>query len=75
MEQDVSSIPGSVGYISYTVFIEPTITWVPFGLSGHILLDTKIVLNKKRGKENPRKREGEGERPSGIGSLLGRKRL
>ena len=26
------------------MFIEPTITWVPSGLSGYIWLDTKIVL-------------------------------
>ena len=28
------------------MFIEPTITWVPSGFSGHIWLDTKIVLKK-----------------------------
>ena len=28
----------------YPMFIEPTITWVPPGLSGYIWLDTKIVL-------------------------------
>ena len=28
-EQVVSSIPGSVGYKLYPIFIEPTITWVP----------------------------------------------
>ena len=37
------SIPGSV-YISYPMFIEPTITWVPSGFSGYIWLDTKIVF-------------------------------
>ena len=31
----------------YPMFIEPTITWVPSGLSGYIWLDTKIVLKKK----------------------------
>ena len=40
-------IPGSVGYISYPMFIEPTITWVPSGFSGCIWLDTKIVLNEQ----------------------------
>ena len=43
----MSSISGSVGYISYTMFIEPTITWVPWGFSGYIWLDTKIVFLKK----------------------------
>ena len=28
----------------YPMFIEPTITWVPSGFSGHILLDSKMVL-------------------------------
>ena len=41
----MSSIPGNVGYI-YTMFIEPTITWVPSGFSRYIWLDTKIVLKK-----------------------------
>ena len=41
----MSSIPGSVGYIS--MFIKPTITWVPSGLSGYIWLDTKIVFKKE----------------------------
>ena len=45
-EQVVSSIPGSVGYI-YSMFIEPTITWVPSGFSGYIWLDKKNVLEKK----------------------------
>ena len=31
----------------YSMFIEPTITWVPSGFSGYIWLDTKIVLKKK----------------------------
>ena len=37
----MSSITGFVGYISYPMFIEPTITWVPSGFSGYIWLDTK----------------------------------
>ena len=40
----MSSIPGSVGYISYPRFIEPTIIWVPSGFSGYIWLDTKILF-------------------------------
>ena len=42
----MSSIPGSVRFISYPMFIEPTITQVPWGFSGGIWiwLDTKIVL-------------------------------
>ena len=43
-EQVVSSIPGSVGYTSYPMFIEPTITYVPSEFSGYIWLDTKIVF-------------------------------
>ena len=39
-------IPGSVGYISNSMFIQPTITWVPSGFFGYIWLDTKIVLQK-----------------------------
>ena len=39
----MSSIPGSV---RYTMFIEPTITWVPSGFSEYIWLDTIIVLKK-----------------------------
>ena len=31
----------------YPMFIEPTITWVSSGFSGHIWLDTKIVLKKE----------------------------
>ena len=46
MEQVVSSIPGSVGYISYPMFVEPTITWVPSSFSGYIWLDTKIVFKR-----------------------------
>ena len=42
----VSSIPGSVRYISYPMFIEPRITRVPSGFSGYIWLDIKIVLKK-----------------------------
>ena len=34
------------GYISYPMFIEPTITWVSLGFSGYIWLVTKIVLKK-----------------------------
>ena len=45
-EQVVSSIPGSVGYISYPMFIDPTITWVPSGFPGYIWLDTKVVLTR-----------------------------
>ena len=40
----MSSIPGSVGYISDPMLIGPTITWVLSGFSGYIWLDTKIVL-------------------------------
>ena len=40
----MSSIPGSVRYISYLMFIEPTITSDPSKFSGYIWLDTKIVL-------------------------------
>ena len=40
----MGSIPDIVGYISYPMFIEPTITRVPSGFSGYIWLDTKIVL-------------------------------
>ena len=43
----MSSITGSVGgYISYPMFSEPMITWVPSEFSGYIWLDTKIVLKK-----------------------------
>ena len=42
----MSSIPSSVKYISYPMFIEPTDTWVPLGFSGYIRVDTKIVLKK-----------------------------
>ena len=45
-EQVVSLIPGSVGYISYPMFIEPTIAQVPSRFSGYIWRDTKIVLKK-----------------------------
>ena len=31
----MSSIPGSVEYIAYPVFTEPTITWAPSVLSGY----------------------------------------
>ena len=41
----MSLIPGSVGYISYPM-LESTITWVPFGFSGYIWFDTKIVFKK-----------------------------
>ena len=44
----VSSIPDSVGYISYLMFIEPMITSVSSGFSGYIWLDTKIVLEKNK---------------------------
>ena len=37
----------SVGYISYPIFIEPTITLVPSGFFGYIWLDTKTVLKKE----------------------------
>ena len=46
-EQVVSSIPGSFGYLSYLVFIEPMITRVTSGFSGYIWLVTKIVFFKK----------------------------
>ena len=42
----MSSIPGSVGYISYPMYIEPTISRVLSGFSGYIWLDTKIVLKQ-----------------------------
>ena len=42
----MSSIPGSVGYISYPMFIEPMISRVSLRFSGYIWLDTKIVLKK-----------------------------
>ena len=43
----MSSIPGSVGYISYFMFIEPMIHLGPFGvLHGYIWLDIKIVFKK-----------------------------
>ena len=42
----MSSSPGSVGYISYPMFIEPTISWVPSGLSGCIWLDIKLALRE-----------------------------
>ena len=45
----MGSISGSVGYISYPMFIEPTNFWVPSGFSGYIWLDTKIVLEKRVG--------------------------
>ena len=32
----------------YPTFIEPKITWVPSGFSGHILLDTIFELNKSK---------------------------
>ena len=50
MEQVVSSIPGSVGYI-YLMFFE-LLTLVPLGFSGYIWrFDTKIVLkNENKGK-------------------------
>ena len=49
-EQVVSSIPGSVGYIShvhwaYDYLGDPS--WVPSGFSGYIQLDTEIVFLKK----------------------------
>ena len=59
----MSSIPGSVGYISYPMFIEPTIMWVPSGFSGYIWLDTKIVLTKKVQKKIYLNYLDEGERP------------
>ena len=48
----MSSIPGSVGYISYPMFIEPMITRVTSGFSGYIWLDTKIVLKKENCSTN-----------------------
>ena len=43
----MSSIPGSVGYISHVhrAYDYPP---VPSGFSGYIWLDTKIVLKKKK---------------------------
>ena len=38
------------------MFIEPTITWVPSGLSGYIWLDTKIVFKKKERGEKKKVR-------------------
>ena len=51
-EQVASSIPGSVGYISYPMFVEPQITWVSSVFSGYIniWLDTKIVFKKDNSK-------------------------
>ena len=46
-EQVLSSIPGCVGYISYPMFKEPMITWVPSGFSGYIWLETKKNVLKK----------------------------
>ena len=46
----MSSIPGSVRYISYPMFIEPMITLVPLRFSGYIWLNTKIVLKKSLGR-------------------------
>ena len=48
----MSSIPGNVGYISYPMFIERTITQVPSGFSGYIWLNTKIVLKKQKKQRN-----------------------
>ena len=45
-EQVASLSSGSVGSISYFMFIELTITRVPSGFSGYKWLDTKIVLKK-----------------------------
>ena len=47
-EQVVSSIPGSVGYISFSIFVKPMITRVSLGFFEYIWLDTKIVLKKVR---------------------------
>ena len=38
-EQDGSLSPGSVGQISYPMFIEPTITSVNSGFSGYVCLN------------------------------------
>ena len=46
-EQVLSLIPGSVKYVSYPMFIEPTITWIPSGFSGYMWLDTKKIELKK----------------------------
>ena len=46
-EQVVTSISGSVGYISYPMFIDPMITRVPLGFSGYIWLDNKNCVDKK----------------------------
>ena len=42
----MSSIPGSAGYMSYPMFIEPTITRVSQEFSGYIWLDTKNLLKR-----------------------------
>ena len=47
MEQTASLSPGRVGYISYPMFIEPTITRIPLMFSGYIGLDTKMATKKK----------------------------
>ena len=47
-KQVVCSSPGSVGYISYPMFIEPMITRISSGFSGYTRLDTKIVFKKRR---------------------------
>ena len=44
MKQVAILSPDSAGYISYSMFIELTITRVSLGFSGYIWLDTKIVF-------------------------------
>ena len=46
--QITCSSPGSVGYISYFMFIKPTITRVLSEFSEHIWLDSEIVLRQKK---------------------------
>ena len=47
----MSSIPVSVGYISYPMSIEPTITLVSSGFSGIYGLTQKIVLKKEKSED------------------------
>ena len=41
-------------YISYPMFLEPTITQVPSGFYGYAWLDTKILFKKNSRKYVPR---------------------
>ena len=50
-EQVVSSIPGSVGYISH-VHRTYKITRVPLRFSWYIWIDTKLCLKNRENREN-----------------------